>query len=330
MPLRVYRETHGKQRTPCHICVLLTELVICRLVIQTAVYWVTLCGCRRHVRWLETRFAGKHKVTCMSSGWRSCYELFLRQLDWGQSWPYPVAIWAFQSRRSSKPSVTTCTARFNFSKCYVLPMQCVYVLCRSEKKQRLFRYKILTDWFLKPRRIVFTERYELSIFIQFRFMLLFKCQLSSNRQQDRQCTYNVTLKRIHEIIVAVEKQWVLHISVYVCVFVDALVRGRLGVCVRVCSFTYQASNVYVPCYSVISGRSIYHHIRHYLINGTIFRKKLLDIKFVFWFSLQFLSKRLLILRLIQRDIVINVKKSSCKVTMILARFKWNLNFLARC
>jgi hypothetical protein len=179
---------------------------------------------------------------------------------------------------------------------------------------------------------VFTGRYELSIFIQFRFLLLFKCQLSSKRQQDRQCTYNVTLKHIHEIIVAVEKQWVLHISVYVCVFVDALVRGRLGVCVRVrvCSFTYQASNVYVPCYSVISGRSIYHHIRHFLINGTIFRKKLLDIKCVFWFSLQFLSKWLLILRIIQRDIVINVKKSSCKVPLILARFKWNLNFLARC
>jgi hypothetical protein len=28
----------------------------------------------------------------------------------------------------------------------------LYVLCGSENKQRLFRYTILTDWFLYPRR----------------------------------------------------------------------------------------------------------------------------------------------------------------------------------
>jgi hypothetical protein len=30
--------------------------------------------------------------------------------------------------------------------------------------------------------------------------------LKDNCQQDRQCTYNVTLRRVHETIVAVEKQ----------------------------------------------------------------------------------------------------------------------------
>jgi hypothetical protein len=34
-------------------------------------------------------------------------------------------------------------------------------------------------------------------------------------KQDRQCTYSITLKRVHETIVAVEKREVLQI--YVCV-----------------------------------------------------------------------------------------------------------------
>ena len=37
------------------------------------------------------------------------------------------------------------------------------VLCGSENKQRLFPYKALTDWYLCPRRSVFTARYELNI-----------------------------------------------------------------------------------------------------------------------------------------------------------------------
>jgi hypothetical protein len=35
------------------------------------------------------------------------------------------------------------------------------VLCGSENKQRLFRCTALTDWFLQPRRIMFTARYGL-------------------------------------------------------------------------------------------------------------------------------------------------------------------------
>ena len=45
-----------------------------------------------------------------------------------------------------------------------------------------------------------------------------------------------------------------------------------------------------------------------------------------WFSLQLESKTLLILIRIQRDIAINVKTSSCKVSVILVGFKRNLNF----
>ena len=68
---------------------------------------------------------------------------------------------------------------------------------------------------------------------------------------------------------------------------------------------------------------------HYLINGTILRKKLLYIKCVFRFSLQLLYETFLILRRIQRDIIINVHRSSRQVPVILVRFYGDLNFLDR-
>jgi hypothetical protein len=53
------------------------------------------------------------------------------------------------------------------------------------------------------------------------------------------------------------------------------------------------------------------YFSHYLINGTIFGEKLLNIKCVLWFVLQLLSETFLILRRIQRDIMINVHRSLC-------------------
>jgi hypothetical protein len=55
------------------------------------------------------------------------------------------------------------------------------------------------------------------------------------------------------------------------------------------------------------------------------KKKLLNIKCVFWFFLQPSSKIYPILRRIQRDIIINVHRYSCKVPVV--RFLCNLNFL---
>ena len=64
-----------------------------------------------------------------------------------------------------------------------------------------------------------------------------------------------------------------------------------------------------------------HHIfRHYLINGSIFGKKSLNIKCVFWFSLQLLFETLLILRIIQGDIVNNVKSLHVKHSLFLSDF----------
>jgi hypothetical protein len=51
-----------------------------------------------------------------------------------------------------------------------------------------------------------------------------------------------------------------------------------------------------------------------------FRKQLLNIKCVFLFSLQILSETFLILRRIQRDIIINVHRSSCQVPLLLSDF----------
>ena len=71
---------------------------------------------------------------------------------------------------------------------------------------------------------------------------------------------------------------------------------------------------------------LYHIFRIYLINGTIFGKTLPNIKCVFWLCLQILFETFLILRIIQRDIFINVKTSSCTVAVILVRFLMKLEF----
>jgi hypothetical protein len=59
---------------------------------------------------------------------------------------------------------------------------------------------------------------------------------------------------------------------------------------------------------------------YYLINGTIFGKKILRIKCPFWFSLQLLSETFLVIKRIQRDIIINVHRCSCKVPLLLSDF----------
>ena len=58
----------------------------------------------------------------------------------------------------------------------------------------------------------------------------------------------------------------------------------------------------------------------YLINSMIFEKTLLNIKCVFWFSLQLLPETFLIFRIIQRDSIINVRRLLCKVPTIIVRF----------
>ena len=128
-------------------------------------------------------------------------------------------------------------------------------------------------------------------------------------KQEGQCTCNVTLMRVHETTVAVESN---QYYIFVCV------------CVCVCVSGCRCMGVYFLSYSVCHAQTPYflrplwlHHIfRHYLINDTIFGEKSLNKKCVFCFSLQRLFGMLLILKRIQRDIVINVKTSSCKVPVL--------------
>jgi hypothetical protein len=54
---------------------------------------------------------------------------------------------------------------------------------------------------------------------------------------------------------------------------------------------------------------------------------LLNIKSVFWFSIQLSFKKILILKTIQQDIVKNMSTSSCKVAVIFVGFWQNLDFL---
>jgi hypothetical protein len=51
-----------------------------------------------------------------------------------------------------------------------------------------------------------------------------------------------------------------------------------------------------------------------------FREKFIEHKTVFSFSLQLLSEIFLVLRRVQRDLVINVHTVSCKVAVMLVRF----------
>jgi hypothetical protein len=76
-----------------------------------------------------------------------------------------------------------------------------------------------------------------------------------NIQQDRQCTYNVALRRVCATTDAVEKQWVLH---------------NLSLCN--CTFRYPACNVHVP-YCHLWPALLHNVFPHYLINGTIFGEK---------------------------------------------------------
>jgi hypothetical protein len=71
----------------------------------------------------------------------------------------------------------------------------------------------------------------------------------------------------------------------------------------------QSACAILYCRMCLSGCAIFfsHFTIFYLINGAIFeKKKLLNIKFGFQFSLQILSETFHIIRSIQRDIILNV------------------------
>jgi len=78
--------------------------------------------------------------------------------------------------------------------------------------------------------------------------------------------------------------------------------------VCVCSLNYPACNALVPRHFVICGMSSCSIVYHTVSRTTPFSwKKLLNTKYLFWFSLQFLFEIVLILKKIERDIAINLR-----------------------
>ena len=71
---------------------------------------------------------------------------------------------------------------------------------------------------------------------------------------------------------------------------------------------------------------LYNIFPHYLINGRIFEKRLLNTKCVFRISLQLLFKTFYILRRNERDTIEIAYCSPHKVRFSLVRFCWNLDF----
>ena len=110
---------------------------------------------------------------------------------------------------------------------------------------------------------------------------------------------NVTMRRVRATIVAVEKQYALHIlSVSLALVIHHAIRMRY---IAICGLS--------DC-TVFSTLS---HKRHDV------RKKFLKLKCVFWISVKLLFKILLFLRSNGRGVIKNVRRSSCEVHVIFVR-----------
>jgi hypothetical protein len=128
-----------------------------------------------------------------------------------------------------------------------------------------------------------------------------KCGSEILNKQDRQWTYNVTFRRVRETFVAWKSNE--YYIFWVCV----------------CSLSYLACKAHVPYYIFMCSLSISYNIT-LSPKWHDFRKKVLNKKCIICFSLQSLSEKFFNLRRIQRDTIINVHRSSCKVHVILVRF----------
>ena len=131
---------------------------------------------------------------------------------------------------------------------------------------------------------------------------------------DSQCTYNVTWDAFAKPLLP----WKAINITYLCACGWVGVGERARVCLRACSLTYETCNA--PPYCHLRPLWLHNIFRHYLINDMTLGIKLFNLKRCFWFPLKLLLGTFLILRRIQREIVINVETSSCKVPFILVGF----------
>ena len=93
---------------------------------------------------------------------------------------------------------------------------------------------------------------------------------------------------------------------------------------RMCLFLPKLSGTQVASFSALFDSIKFFHIFSQTARSS--GEKGIELKI--WFSLQFLPETFLILRRIQRDII-KVRKSSCKVPVILVTFYSNLNSVKR-
>ena len=92
-------------------------------------------------------------------------------------------------------------------------------------------------------------------------------------------------------------------------------------CVSVAIVIHHATCVF---YCHLWPLQIYHTFPRYLVNATIFGRRLLKTNCVFWFSLQILSETFIILSRIQRDIMINVQRCSSKLPLVCCKILMKL------
>jgi hypothetical protein len=119
-----------------------------------------------------------------------------------------------------------------------------------------------------------------------------------------------TLRRVCATTVTMEKLTVLHISM--CLLLPSVPSMQITPILH-CIIHHLWPSA-VPPFSTLSQK------------GTILARRLSNIKCVYWFYLQILFEIFLILSRIQRDININVHKSSCKVPVILIRHQISWKF----
>jgi hypothetical protein len=102
--------------------------------------------------------------------------------------------------------------------------------------------------------------------------------------------------------------------------------------VCVCSRCHPAWEAHAPYYICILSAVVCLALPHFFhlisYTGTIFGTQvLLNMKYVFWFSVKLLSETFLNLRRILLDIYITIQRSTCRVPVIVVMFYWNTNFL---